>query len=416
MFRDVVCNSEAFALRWPDIFYAVSAAALPSDGRRSVFRLLRHCGSNFFPDTCDFSPARGVCRVPAPNIVQRRRKWDASFPQRRVTPHAHKERLMVRVGVKRLLLSVCCLVLTLGMGMPAAATDYPDETIQLLVPWSAGDDSDASMRIFAQYLTEELGKPVVVVNVPGAVGNLGNRQGKDAAPDGYTVTMIHESVVTSALVGMADFTYQDFEPVANVCYSPMYLAARPDAPWNTAKEMIERAKANPGKMTFGATYGSGTHFFSLDVAYTGKADIKIVGYGGTVERMQGLLGSFIDLGEVNPGIVGDLFSTGKLKMIGSASEERFELTPDIPTLKEQGLPVFIGVTRGVFVPKGTPEPIIARLEEACKKVCDNPEYKEKIKASGSVSYFKSREDYKKLLADMTAHMKTLAETFNILKK
>jgi len=307
-------------------------------------------------------------------------------------------------------------VLSIGVGMPAGAAAYPAKAVQLLVPWGAGGDSDAAMRIFAHHLSEELGRPVVVVNVPGAGGNLGNRQGKDAAPDGYTITMVHESVVTSALVGMADFTYEDFALIANVTYSPMYLASRPDAPWNDVQGMLDTARANPGKLTFGATLGSVSHFFPLDVAYTGKVDIRIIGYVDTAKRMQGLLGSFIDLGEVNPGIAGDLISTGKLKMLGSASEERFALTPDVPTLKEQGLPVFIGVTRGIVVPKGTPESVLARLEEACKKVCASPEFQEKIKASGSASYFKDRAEYAKLLAEMTAHMRALAQTFNILKK
>jgi tripartite-type tricarboxylate transporter receptor subunit TctC len=323
---------------------------------------------------------------------------------------------MARAHLKRFFLSVLCGFLLIGMGMPAGAAAYPTKSVQLLVPWGAGGDSDAAMRIFAHFLSEELGRPVVVVNVPGAGGNLGNRQGKDAAPDGYTLTMIHESVVASSLVGMVNFTYQDFDLIANVTYSPMYLASRPNAPWNNAQEMLDYARANPGKITFGATLGSVSHFFPLDVAHTGKADIRIIGYDGTAKRMQGLLGGFIDLGEVNPGTASDLVNTGRLKMLGSASEERFELTPDIPTLKEQGLPVFIGLTRGIVVPKGTPEAILARLEEAARKVCENPEFQERIKTSGSVAYFRDRAEYAKLLADMTVRMRTLAETFNILKK
>ena len=220
----------------------------------------------------------------------------------------------------------------------------------------------------------------------------------------------------SVLVGLVKFGSEHFDLVAHVCDAPRYLASRPDAPWSSVSEMLDHAKKNPGKVTFGATLGSVSHFFPLDVAYTGKVDIKIIGYDGTAKRMQGLLGSFIDLGEANPATAGDLISSGKLKMLGSASEERSELTPDVPTLKEQGLPVFIGVTRGIVAPKGTPEPVLARLEEACKKVCDNPEYRKKIHDSGSVSHFLDREAYAKLLAGMTGHMKTLAENFNILKK
>ena len=323
---------------------------------------------------------------------------------------------MAYPSVRRALLALCCCFsLLLGVS-PDARAAYPEKPIQLLVPWGAGGDSDAAMRIFAHFMTQELGQPVVVVNVTGAGGNLGNRQGKDAAPDGYTITMVHESLITSPLVGMVDFTWQDFAPVANVCYAPMYLAARPDAPWNDVPGMLAWAKANPGKLTFGATLGSVSHFFPLDVAYAGGIKLKVIGYDGTAKRMQGLLGGFIDLGEANPGTAGDLFSSGKLKMLGSASDERNELTPDIPTLKEQGLPVSIGVTRGVLAPKGTPEPILARLEEACKKVCENPEYMKKIHDSGSVSYFRNRADYAKLLGELTEHMKVLAQNLDVLSK
>ena len=318
--------------------------------------------------------------------------------------------------VRALLALSCCFALMAGANFAARAAEYPAKPVQLLVPWGAGGDSDAAMRIFAHFLTQELGQSVVVVNIPGAGGNLGNRQGKDAAPDGYTITMVHESVVTSPLVGMVDFTWKDFTPVANVCYAPMYLASRPDAPWNDVQGMLAWGKANPGKLTFGATLGSVSHFFPLDVAYRGNLDMKVIGYDGTAKRMQGLLGGFIDLGEVNPGTAGDLVSSGKLKMLGSASEERNPLTPEVPTLKEQGLPVYIGVTRGVVAPRGTPEPILARLEEACQKVCENPEYMKKIRDSGSVSHFRNRADYVKLLTDMTDHMTDLAKNLDVLSK
>lgn len=320
------------------------------------------------------------------------------------------------MAIKRCILSfVCAAALVFSVCLPSEAA-YPEKPIQLLVPWGAGGDSDLSMRIFAEFLTAELGKPVVVVNVPGQGGNKGNRQGKDAAPDGYTLTMVHESLITSAIVGMSDFTYKDFALVANVTYAPMYLAATPGTEWKGIPEMIEWAKANPGKLTFGATLGSVSHFFPLDVANAGNFELKIIPYEDTSSRMQGLLGGFIQLGETNPMVAVDLVAAGKLVMLGSASEERNELTPEIPTLKEQGLPVYIGVTRGILAPKGTPEEILVRLEEACKNVCSNPEFIEKIHASGSVSTFMDRAAYAQKLEEMTVHMTGLAQKFNILPK
>ena len=158
--------------------------------------------------------------------------------------------------------ALCAIVIG---GGAALAGEYPEKSVKLIVPWKAGGGTDALMRIVAHYATKYLGKPVVVVNVPGVGGTLGARQGKDAKPDGYTLTATHESVISSHIVGVAEFNYSDFIPIANMTSTPAMLAARADAPWNDLRDLVADAKKRPGEITFGATLGSTSHFFPLEI-------------------------------------------------------------------------------------------------------------------------------------------------------
>ena len=247
--------------------------------------------------------------------------------------------------VKLIGLSVLCLVFL--SGTMTFADEYPAKPIKLIVPWGAGGGTDALMRVIAHFAGKYLGQPMVVVNVPGVGGTMGARQGKDAKPDGYTLTATHESVISSRIVGVSDFDYSDFIPIANMTLTPAMVAARPNAPWNDMKDMIAAAKKSPATIKFGATLGSTSHFFPLDIANQAGIEFKIVGYEGTAKRQAALLGGFLDLGESNPAAGKKYFEAKKLKPLGIATEERHVLLPDVPTLKEQGVNVLFAVNRGV---------------------------------------------------------------------
>ena len=202
-----------------------------------------------------------------------------------------------KIGIFGLIMG---LTLLLAMVGPASA-EYPDKPIKLIVPWSAGGGTDALQRVIAHFVGQELGQPMVVVNAPGVGGTLGARQGKDAKPDGYTLTATHESVISSKIVGVVEFGYEAFIPIANMTLTPGMVAARSDATWNNMKDMVAEAKKNPGKIKFGATLGSTSHFFPLEIAHKAGIEFNVVGYEGTAKRQAALLGGFIDLGESQPG-------------------------------------------------------------------------------------------------------------------
>lgn len=323
---------------------------------------------------------------------------------------------MEKLKVKSLALWFLAVILVCGLSAgkgDALAGDYPEKPVKLIVPWKAGGDTDVLMRVIAHYISKYLGQPMVVVNVGGVGGTLGARQGKDARPDGYTVTATHESVITSKIVGVAEFNYSSFVPLANMVGTPGIIAARPNAPWNKIQELIADAKKRPGQITFGATLGSTSHFVPLEIAHAAGIEFKIVGYEGTADRQTALMGGFLDLGESNPASGKKYFEAKKLKAMGIATAKRHPMIPDLPTLKEQGLDLIIQVNRGICAPLNTPKPIVDKLVSAAKKASEDPEFIKKIEDLGTSVNFLPVEAYKAHIEKATQKYTTLAKKFGV---
>jgi tripartite-type tricarboxylate transporter receptor subunit TctC len=323
---------------------------------------------------------------------------------------------MEKMKIKSLAILFFTLILWCSFAMDKGsvfAGEYPEKPVKLIVPWKAGGDTDVLMRVIAHYISKYLGQPMVVVNVGGVGGTLGARQGKDARPDGYTVTATHESVITSKIVGVADFNYSSFIPIANMVNTPGIIAARPNAPWNNFQELIADAKKRPGQITFGATLGSTSHFVPLEVAHAAGIEFKIVGYEGTADRQTALMGGFLDLGESNPASGKKYFEAKKLKALGLAMVKRHPMLPDLATLKEQGLDVIIGVNRGICAPLKTPKPIVDKLVSVCKKASEDPEFIKKIEDLGTAVRFLPTEEYKAHIEKETQKYTNLAKKFGV---
>lgn len=314
--------------------------------------------------------------------------------------------------MKKWVLTAILICSSCGLALGA----YPIKPIKLIVPWGAGGGTDALMRVIAHHASKYLEKPMVVVNVPGVGGTLGSRQAKDAKSDGYTLLATHESVISSKIVGVVNFGYEAFVPIANLTLTPAMVVARADAPWNTITEMITDAKRNPGKIKFGATLGSTSHFFPLEIAHKAGVQFKIVGYEGTAKRQAALLGGFIDLGESNPAAGKKYFEAKKLKPLGIATNARHPLLPNEPTLKEQGLDVYLGVNRGICAPMGTRPDIVKKLSEVMAKVARDPKFAKKINELGSDVEYKDAATYKTYITAETKRLTKLAEIFNIVKR
>jgi tripartite-type tricarboxylate transporter receptor subunit TctC len=270
---------------------------------------------------------------------------------------------------------------------------YPEKPLKFIVPWAAGGDTDAIVRIMASYVEKILGKPLIIVNITGASGTVGAREAKNSVPDGYTILSVHDSIHTTYYVGISDINYWDFEPIALVTSTPSVVATHSKAKWNSMKELLEDAKKRPGQITFGATLGSTSHFFPALIEKEVDIKWRYVSYEGTAPRMTALLGGHIDLGETNIPGGKELLKAGKLKLLAIATEKRSPELPDVPTLKELGINIVYAVNRGVLALKGTPEDVLMKLEDAFAKAAKDPGFKKEMEKFGTDVLFLDRKAY-----------------------
>ena len=278
------------------------------------------------------------------------------------------------------------------MGLTRAGAAYPDRPIKMIVPWAAGGDTDAICRVIAASMEKNLGKPVVIVNITGASGTVGAREAKKAAPDGYTILSVHDFIHTTYHTGVGELTYKDFDPVCLQTSTPSVFAAYGKTPWNSMKELIEDAKKRPEQITVGATLGSTSHFFPAMIAKAMGIKWKYVSYEGTAPRMTALLGGHVLVGETNLTQL-DKVKAGQIKMLAIATAKRLPEIPDVPTLKELGIDIVYAVNRGIVAPKGTPEAVLAKLEEACAKASKDPAVMDSMKKQGTFVEFLDRKAY-----------------------
>ena len=312
--------------------------------------------------------------------------------------------------MKRILLA--CAVLLAPLGAQAA---YPERPIKLIVPWAAGGDTDNIFRPFGQAFQKHLGQPVVIANVGGASGTVGAREAKGSAPDGYTLFAVHDYIHSTYYTGVADVNYTDFEPVCSVSATPSVVTASPKTKWTTMKDLIEDAKARPGQITVGATLASTSHYFPAIIERAAKVKFKYVSYDGLAQRMNAILGGHIDLTDGNLTQKGKV-DAGQLRFLAIASEQRNPDIPNVPTLKELGYDVVYDVTRGILAPKGTPQDVLAKLEDACAKAVKDAEFAASMKAQGTEVKYRGRQAYLDFLKKNDDVNKELTVELGLMKR
>ncbi|HUI96492.1 MAG TPA: tripartite tricarboxylate transporter substrate-binding protein [Xanthobacteraceae bacterium] len=270
---------------------------------------------------------------------------------------------------------------------PVRAQGYPSRAITLMVPFAAGGGIDASARLQAQRLSEVLGVPIVVENNGAAAGMAGSARVAHAAPDGYTMLIGNSGthVYSQALYKKPLYdAAADFTPIGLVTESPRILLARKDLPVNTLQEFIAYAKQNHAKMQYGsAGVGSGTHLPCALLTMTMGVEITHVPYRGAGPAMQDLIAGRIDYmcDTIQTGAA--QAKAGTVKGIAVMAPKRVSIIPDLATTGEQGLPgVEATVWNGFFLPKGTPDPIVRRLNKATQAMLEDPTMRKRLEDLG----------------------------------
>jgi tripartite-type tricarboxylate transporter receptor subunit TctC len=305
--------------------------------------------------------------------------------------------------------------LALAVIGPARA-EYPDRAIKLIVPWAAGGDTDVIFRPLANLLQKQLGQPVVIANVGGASGTVGEREAASAAPDGYTVFGSHDFIHSVYFGGMTDIKYDKaFDPVCMVSSTPSVITVGAKTPWKTFKELVDDAKKRPGQIVVGASLGSTSQYSIALAAKAAGIKFKYVPYDGTAKRMTALLSGNIDIGDSNLTQKSKV-EAGLLRFLANMAEKRTAGLENVPTLKELGYNVSYAVSRGLMVPKGTPAAVIAKLNDACAKATKDAEYAKAMALQGTDVDYRDPKGYGEYLKQADKDTKEVARDLGLLKR
>ena len=265
---------------------------------------------------------------------------------------------------------LCVVAVALGLAAieTASGQAYPSRPITMVVPYPAGGPSDTLGRILAEAMRASLGQPVVIENVSGAGGAIGVARVARASPDGYTLSLGHVQthVINAATQTLPYDVVKDFEPVSLLADTPQWIVARSAFPATSLADMIAWMKANPGKATAGAVgVGGPTDIAAIYFQKHTGTNFQLVPYRGGAPLVQDLVAGQIDLTFGQAANYLGHVRGGRLKAYAVLAKERWWAAPDVPTMDEAGVPGFYSsFWHGLWVPKGTPKDVIARLHAA----------------------------------------------------
>ncbi|MDW7661883.1 MAG: tripartite tricarboxylate transporter substrate binding protein [Bacillota bacterium] len=292
--------------------------------------------------------------------------------------------------------------------------DYPTRNITVLVPFSAGGSTDLLARIITDPLSQNLGAPMVVDNRPGGGGAIAMNALAAAAPDGYTIalTSLGPAMLTPNQ-GDVGYSDEEFAPITQVSFLPSMLFIGADKGFTTLAELVEAAEEDFGAMTYSTSGAGGTGHVACELflAELGKPGLfNMVPFDSGTEATTAVLGGHIDFSFGDAGDTADYIADGTLIALAIASEERDPMFPDVPTFRELGYDVIIGPWWGFAAPAGTPEEILAILDEGIREVIEDPEVAEQmIRINNPVVYRNTAEFTAKWHEDFEMYRTIIAE-------
>jgi tripartite-type tricarboxylate transporter receptor subunit TctC len=308
------------------------------------------------------------------------------------------------------------LVVALLLAGAAPAAAFPDKPLELTVLFGAGSAADLLARKLAELAAKDLGQPVAVVSRTGAGGALGYTHVRGQSPDGYALVWNSNSVSTAYHAGNMKFDYTAFAGVAALTSEPVSLAVKADAPWKDIRELIAHAKANPGQVRLGNS-GRGSFTHLMAVAFENRTGTKLthVPFGREL-AITTVLGDKIEASVQLPAEIMAQVTGRQVRVLAISGERRLPSLPDVPTLKESGVDLTMSLWRGVAVPKGTPEPVVARLERAFVQAAQSAEFRDFATRMGAVVEIRSAKDFDAFLARDDRDIATLMEQIGLRKQ
>lgn len=289
--------------------------------------------------------------------------------------------------IKRLLLlPLCCMAAATQMVTPAAAQNYPNKPLRLIVAFPPGASSDLVGRMLGQKIGEQMGQQVIPDNRPGAGGNLGLGMLAKTPPDGYTIGIATASIAVSPALykNLGYDPVKDLAPVARLTTIPNVLLVHPSVPAKTLRQFIDLAKASPGKLNFGSG-GTGTtnHLANEMLKHLEKINLVHVPYKGVTQAMVAMMSGEVDEVVMPVSTALPQIKAGKVRPLAVLTEKRIPSLPNVPTGIEAGVPNFtMPLWYGMFAPAGTPREIIERLNRELTKALESKELAGTLAAMG----------------------------------
>ena len=300
-----------------------------------------------------------------------------------------------------LLRIIALALLSLGSFGSAQAQDYPARQVRMIVPFGAGGPADVYARIIAQHLSEQLKQTFIVENRPGAGSIIGSDAVAKSPPDGYTLLVMSNTHTTNeSLVANKPFQLmRDFVPVAPLNYSDLIMVVHPSVAAKDLKEFIALAKKDPGKLNY-ASSGVGTPYHMAGELFKSmsETDIVHVPHKASGEARNAVLGGHVQMMFDAITTMASNVAAGQVKALATTGTKRSELTPNVPTVAEAGVPGYEAtIWLGVMAPAGTPQPIVDKLNAEIVKVINRPDVKEAWAKQGAVPMVMSPAEIDKYL-------------------
>jgi tripartite-type tricarboxylate transporter receptor subunit TctC len=296
------------------------------------------------------------------------------------------------------------------------AQSFPTKPLELTALFGAGSAADLLARKLVELAGKDLGQPVAVVNRTGAGGAVGYTYVKGQAADGYTLVWNSNSISTAYHAGNMKLDYTAFAGVAQLTSEPVSLAVKADAPWKDVGEFIAHAKANPGQVRIGNSgRGSFTHLMAVALENRSGARFTHVPFGREL-AVTTVLGEKIEASVQLPAEIMTQVTGRQVRVLAISGEQRLPSLSDVPTLKESGLDLTMSLWRGIAVPKGTPEAVIARLERAFIGAARSAEFREFAARMGATIEIREARDFDRFIAQDDREIGALMEQIGLKKQ
>ena len=287
----------------------------------------------------------------------------------------------------------------------AMAGSYPEKPISIIVPYAPGGSTDVNARIIEKYAPGYLGVPIAIINKPGAGGAVGYTELATSKPDGYTIGYTNlPNMVQLVLEGNVHFKIEDFEPIAGQVKENKLIAVSMKSPFKTIEDLVEYAKANPGKLN-GATSGPGSHNEMVLKSFCTKADIDmvLVPFKGDSGMKTALMGDHAQVMAI--GTSG--FDSEQFRALLLFSTEKDDDFPGLPTSFDKGYDLDMASSRVLQAPKGTPQEMLTALEDKFKKMFADPDYIADMKKAGAKPKMLNRDEVAKLIQQEKGFLQNL---------